>query len=222
MLSSILTASFVFGWFVNVSFRIKHVTIRPSSGDISLSFLKDTSTLFFDQQSIENQIKLKYPHVKKISVTRFFPSTVIIDLLFYTPRAQIVQPKNAIILGENSTVVEVNKAADKHLPRIYYYQLLPQYEQKVGYPITRKDILYAFNVLQQQKKFGIRFNAITIARPGHFSFNDEERKLTVLLSSQKTIDKNAEFVHNSIKGLAVKGIRPRIINVEFDQPIITL
>ncbi|MEK9179056.1 MAG: hypothetical protein AAB893_01155 [Patescibacteria group bacterium] len=189
---------------------------------MSLSFLSNTSTIFFDTLLIEKQIKLKYPQVKKVSFTRLFPATLVVGLSFYTPLAQIVQPSNTIVLGENTTVLKVNKKEDERLPRIYYYQLLPQHEQKKGFVITRQDIVYAFTVLQQHRKFGLRFNTITIARPGHFSFTDEEKKLTVLLSSQKTIDKNAEFVHNSVKGLTVKGIKPRIINVEFDQPIITL
>lgn len=189
---------------------------------ISLSFLIGSSILFFDESDVTSQILQKYPLIYRITFSKIYPSSLTVSVSFLTPQAQIVQKDSSIIIGQNSTVISTASHEVSSIPRIYYFQDLAQYEQKIGVRLRRKDILYAYQLLKQKNKFGISFNAVTITGPNHFMLVDEEKRLTVLLSAKKTIDINAEICKNSMRGLSVKGIKPRIINVEFDKPIITL
>lgn len=105
---------------------------------------------------------------------------------------------------------------------VEYFQHLRSFETKPGTMLTALEIQKSIEIVRLRSRLPFPLEKITIAQPGKLLVTFKEKPLTVTLGTEKDIAKILFILHNIIKGLERKGVKPSSINLEFDKPIITV
>lgn len=177
--------------------------------------------LLMDEKKISDYIARIDPTVRRVTILKQFPQTIVITVIEDLAVAQIINGDKFLLIDSQGKILKTaGKKAD--LTVISYYQRLRAFESKPGTVLSQPEIGKALEIVQVKKQLPDKLRLIKIPQPKRITLTFVDLPLTVVLNTEKDIAKNVFILQNIIKGLDRKGVRPSVVNLEFDKPVITV
>lgn len=196
-------------------------TSRPVKKNV-IARLIGKSMFNINEQAVSQYLSQQDPTIQSVAVVRKFPQTLILKIVEDIPIAQINNNSNFVQIDFTGKIIRVVKDNNSELASITYFQNLRNFEAKPGTRLTQIEIVKALEIAYYRKQLLLPLQRISIPEPQRIILTFIDSPLTVLLTTKKDIAKNIFILHNIMKGLDKKGIRPSVINLEFDKPVVTL
>ncbi len=216
-----LILSFIFGIVFQSVFQITHINTNLKDAKTKFQYLLGKNIVFLATEKEEKLLQKSNPSWETVSITKKFPNTLQVSISKEQAFAQIQNKNRYLIVNRHGKILALKHSVDKKLISISYFQTLRDYESKVNNTLTHKEIQYALKSIELGKNYSLKIKKITINKPQTITLYLSEDFLAIL-NVQKPIAKNLFILQNIIKSLEIKGIKPKIINLEFDKPTITL
>ena len=195
-------------------------TSQPIKKSVITPFL-GTSIIFINENKIKKAILASSPNIASVSVQRRFPNTLFVVITKGTPALQLNDGKNYYLLDKNAFVLETKEASQSAIPIATFFQDL-QSRPRQGDTIPNGIIKYAAQLAQTlQSDYKANLEKIVIADPMRIDVQYRGDNYFFIVSTQKSIAKNAFIVHNSRIELTKQKVHPRGVDLRFDKPIIT-
>lgn len=162
------------------------------------------------------------PLYRDIRVRKELPSKLHLEVLPERPFAQLKNGEVFLILTEGGKVISSQPGTASELPTLTYFQTLRSFETGIGRRLSQTGIRYALKLAGKAKMLPFTIARIDIPTPSRVKIIADGEPLEIVFSTKKRIDKNVIILQNITKSLDIKGVKPKVINLEFDKPIITL
>jgi hypothetical protein len=218
----ILLVAFAAGGYLTKNYRLSKVIVLPSSTKIDLAYLNNQNLLLVNSGWLQKTIQQQNPQVKSLTITKQWPSSLIIRLTLEQSLAQLNNRTEYLILNEEGKILNRQAKKNRHLPEIKYYQHLRSFETSPGEKLRPTDILYALELIKKQKQIPLDFNEISITNIHELEAKLADQPYKLIFSSKKSIAKIIFIMQNINKTLQVKGLKPRMVNIRFSKPVLTL
>lgn len=175
-----------------------------------------------DEQKLSHELSRQDATIQRVVIGRKFPQTLVLNIIEDIPVAQINNGNNYIQIDTAGKIIRVVPNSNRNYVTMVYYQHLRSFETKPGTTLTQIEIIKALEILRYRDQLPAQLLRISIPQPQHIVLTFIDIPLTVLFTTKKDIAKNIFILHNIIRGLDRRGIRPSVINLEFDKPVITV
>lgn len=221
LLSLSLIFSFGFGIAFQSIFQVKQVNSNISAAKTKFQHLFGKNIIFLNTQREQQQLQKDNPNWNKVSIVKKLPNTLQVNIKKEKPFAQLKNKKLYLIVNKQGKILSVRPQPEQNLISISYFQTLRDYETKVNNTLSHKEIQYALKVLEISKNYLLNIEKIKINKPQRITLY-LKKDLQAFLSLEKPIAKNLFILQNIIKSLEIKGIKAKIINLEFAKPTVIL
>lgn len=208
--------------YLDSKYKIKYIKLNSATNSIQIkgiSALQNENLVVLSTKDTEELIIKNNPYVKKVTVQKEYPDTLILNVTFNKPRAYLRVKDGFYLLTDNAYILEKNREVKKpKLPVITYYQNVPFAANQAGEQILAKDIqdsLFFLNKLQSMK---VPINSIDIDGIHMLGLYTENQKF--FFSSEKDIKKQEYQLAAAVSEFNVSGKKFQSLDLRFDKPVV--
>ncbi|MFZ6034944.1 MAG: cell division protein FtsQ/DivIB [Patescibacteria group bacterium] len=219
----LFVAALVFLFAVYYATGIKTIEVRGVSPDYPISGLaqfKGKNIFLLSSRDAELKIKNKNPYIKKIELTKNFPSTISFNIGLYYDEAELNVGTGYFMLSSDGRILFKNKVRPAIKPLINYYQKLNYYAYSAGDYLNLNDIndsIYYINLLED---LGLAVDSLDIKDKDMLLFNVGQK--SVVFTTAKSRERQKYELGQIIREFKITGTDYKSIDLRFDKPIIKL
>lgn len=170
-----------------------------------------TNLLLFPTEKVRRQLMMDYPQFENIYIEKKYPSTLLITLVPRKPIAIVQTPYRSVKIGMDGVILE--DSSDDNLPKIVLSKPL-----EMGKKIEHKSIITSLAFLGGMTQDG-DIKRITVEENDSLTVTTSD--ITVLLSEKRDGKESARTLQSLITGFRIKGSIPKMIDLRFDQPVVS-
>jgi cell division septal protein FtsQ len=168
--------------------------------------------LFFPTQKVKQLLLSEYTFLSDVKIEKKYPSTLRLIMIPRNPVAKLVTPERSVLVAEDGTVL-FDSNSDNY-PVVQTSSL----SVSLGSRIERKDIVNALAFIAQMPQ-DEDIQSVTIDNAGVLRVTLPA--FLVVLSQTRDGRESARTLQSVLTGFRIKGSVPKIIDLRFDQPVIT-
>jgi len=210
---------FYLDFFLNNYFRIKKIEIIGLKKSIfGLNEIQGENLLFISEKKTKKNLEEKNPFIKEIFFKKKFPSTLILEVAFYQPIAQLIVKDGFYDLAENGKIISKSREENKNLTKLNFYQKLNYQSYNIGEKLFFKEIIDGLYFLKSFADINMKVDNLDINGTNMLVFNLIDKK--IIFSSEKEKKLQVFQMKEIIRRFKVEGKQYREVDLRFDKPII--
>ncbi len=211
-------------FFIDQRYRVKNIKLLKSGKELypvnGLNEFDEANLILLSESDAQSQILKLNPFLEKVSVSKIYPDTLEVSVVYQTPAAYLKVNGGYVLLSATATVLA--KSRDKpatDLPEINYYQALPFQNYQSGQKVLFRDIVDSLYFLQKLQNLRFKINSIDIAGFYMLGLYTNEKKF--YFSSEKDRSEQVYLLESSVRELKMKGQEFATLDVRYDNPVVT-
>lgn len=168
--------------------------------------------LFFPVKRVEDVLKAEYPFISDVRIEKKYPSVLKVTLIPRIPIARLITPERSVLIAQDGVIL-ADTNSEEYPSIVTSVQSL-----SVGIQITRTDIRNALAFLAQMPQ-DEDIQSIVIDNAGVLRVTLPAS--LVIVSETRDGRESARTLQSVLTGFRIKGLIPKIIDLRFDQPVVT-
>ena len=202
-----------------IIFRVRTVTSNTTISKNVLNTFLDTNLVFTNYSQIITDISSTYPSIASIDIEKKYPSQIALTIETAQGLLAIYDREKYIIVSKTGIIIRISNTSEG-LKTLTYFRELPNFSRKMGKMIPFEDISYVLKLQTEyiDKKYAQVRNFV-ITAPTTIELHFAE-KPAYIISTQKSVAKNAFLVHNIQQVIREKSIQAAVVDVRYDLPVI--
>lgn len=197
---------------VNVT-TIKKIETKGINAVVSIDpDILPNNLLFFPSERVRQLLKAEYPFIFDVNVEKKYPNTLVLNIITRDPIARIDTSGRTMTVAEDGIVLADTKSGE--YPIIY----VPSVPLSAGIQISRSDVRNALAFLAQMPQ-DEDIQSILIDDAGVLRVTLPAS--LVVLSPIRDGRESARTLQSVLTGFRIKGSIPKVIDLRFEQPVVT-
>lgn len=219
VLAFLSTFIFLVVYFFHSYFKIKEIKIIDGQENtLGLNEIYSENIIFFNDKKIEELLNKKNPLIKNIIIQKKYPSTIVLQLSYFKPIAELLVNGGVYGLSDNGKIIYKARQKNAKFTQINFYQKLNYQNNNQGDLISFKEITDGLYFLKSFNDLGLKVNSLDINGINMLLFNLENKK--IILSSEKTKELQIFQLGEIVRQFKIEGKQYQEIDLRYDKPVI--
>jgi len=202
-----------FLYYVVSFFTIKHILVEGTQVQVTIDERTfPNAMLFFPAKAVEKELLEYYPQFQNITITKHYPSTLLIHFYPRIPVARLVNNLRSVAIDESGIVL--GDTSDTSLPVLY----LPVQEMYIGQKAEGRGLTTSLAFLSVIGQYG-DIDTITIGTEN--SLVVKMSQMIILLEQNSDGSKTAHTLQGLLSGFRIRGTRPKVVDLRFEKSVVT-
>jgi cell division septal protein FtsQ len=205
-------------WVLNTVFtrffKLQEIKVIGDNVNIEVNPSKLENNLFFiDTLSLEKELKLNYPQIKTIRISKQFPSNLIIFVVLKRPVAVLKTDRRSVLIDPDGIIVGTKPSENSKLPNFLFD--LPDVPD--GTKLSDNTVQTALRLVSRLPD-DLRSGNITIIEKAWLQL--EIGKTSIFIDPNQPIDPAVTTLQTLLARFRMKGAMPTSIDLRFDKPVV--
>jgi hypothetical protein len=176
----------------------------------------------FNLAAAERTLEKSTTIYESIRLVKKYPHTLSLTGLKTTPVLQIKNQKQYLLISARGKILGLKNSQQPKLPNLEYFQILRAHQIKKGQYLSLKEISYALGLIEQAKEKKLHFQNVRLLNTEIMEITLPDSELLIVMTNKKRIANNIYFLHNILITLQKRELEPKVINLKYEKPVITL